>query len=162
MTSVLKIMFGGLSAYVLLRLFGPGYSDRAAGDSDDREDGIELEPERSPIEEWIPWGKASAAPAQRGVYIMRCPKRRPAIVYIGKAENQGGLKARLSQYRWPGHDNRTSIRIRDAIAQEDRVEVTWIRTEEAAALERELLQEFELRFGKLPLWNRQRGISPRR
>jgi hypothetical protein len=105
---------------------------------------------------WFRWDDIpAAAPKEKGVYIMRTPKERPDIVYIGKGGSQEGVWRCLSQYRHPGYDNGTRSRVKDLIIQDGAVEIGWILTENFEREEARLLGRFRQAHGRLPLWNRQ-------
>jgi len=80
------------------------------------------------------------------------------IAYIGKAGNKDGIKRRISQYYYPGHDNRTSLRMKEVHLVEHSDLVLGYRVvtgkEAAETAERELLRRFKEEHGELPPFNK--------
>ena len=118
---------------------------------------------------WRLFNRASAkslvaeTPAEPGVYAIRRRQERSEggeheVVYIGSAENQSGLQMRLRQHFHPGRTQGTNLRILDLCGESDKFDVAYVTTPRARAkdLRRELLEQFEQAWGRLPAENKRR------
>ncbi len=111
----------------------------------------------------------SALPTSPGVYVVRLPRPEPKrsgvsdIAYIGRAENQNGVRGRVRQYFHPGPTQSTNIAMQQRIcAPGCALQLGFGVTDTGATarrLESDLLLKFERDHGELPPYNRQRALD---